>query len=434
MKSKKIVKKYETCGDENCGVCIEKKLLEEKQKENNTTFSPSSPPVLSARPSNNNSTYKAWRILLLGKTTQTISRLMGWGVLVITLLFASSVSVARAATDSFGYTWGGSAEYAFNAGAGDISTAGATYFLPSEDILLCGVTIPLKKIGAPTGTMTFSLRYSGGTPENGALLYSSTLDIATLTTGFTDWSITINNGFGCQQLNAENVFYFTVTTNQAVSNPATNYVVGKSVTYNNSPYYTRVAGYYKGAISGWSAGASLTTLIIETGGYTSGGDLFGTSIFPSSTLNFSTVSSTTETCSSGGDFFSSSTIASLGCHMKIALQGVGIFMFRPSTSTTIFFNDSLSSFTDVFPFNIFFNFTGILGVISDDYTLTDNTISLVLPSSTAGTITISSSTLNTFLGASNWTLLRQYEGYAIWILTMLGILATVGVFHHHKKK
>lgn len=407
-----------------------------KYETKNNTRNDNSDSVLPVRTTIAYSSYIRRGKSMLAKTLQTIARIMAVGIIPVIVLFSTRIPVAWAATDFFEYTWGGASEYGFQAGSGDISIAGATYFLPEEDKLLCGVTIPLKKIGTPTGNMIFSLRYSGGTPENGTLLYTATLNITTLTTAFTDWNITINNGYGCENLLTGNTYYFTVTTTQAYDVTATNYVVGKSVAYNNSALYPNVAGYYKGKVSGWSAGSSLTTLIIEPAGYDGGS---GGVLFPSSTLSFANVATSTVTCNDGGGLFSSSTISNLGCHFNQALQNAGAFLFYPASSSIGMstFNNALQSFQNVFPFNIFFNFAGILNTLSSEYETSDNTITLSLPTSTimkVNSYTFSSTTLSTFLGPAVWTTIREFQVAGIWLITLFGILTTTGAFNHGKQK
>lgn len=161
--------------------------------------------------------------------------------------------------------------------------------------------------------------------------------------------------------------------------------------------------------------------------------------FSSTTVGsiYASASSTMQDCSiySGG-FFSSSTLAGLGCQFTNALQSAAIWLFvpQPDDAGMETLNSAIQSFQDVFPFNIFYNFASVVNNNSSGYTAGSDTISINWGQSIPGIISITSSTVKQYLGTTSYNTIREVESYGIWLLTGFEIIAVVTGFHFISKK
>lgn len=138
-------------------------------------------------------------------------------------------------------------------------------------------------------------------------------------------------------------------------------------------------------------------------------ELFGTS-----TVTIGTASSTVD-CSAYDDtaFFSSSTIAAIGCYIKEAAVDTLNFLIVPDAAGGLtFLNNQFSKFQDVFPFSLFFNFNELASFTLESYNYENATLNF----SVFGTefALISSSTLTAFVGQANKDLIFDLQKYLAW--------------------
>lgn len=388
------------------------------------------PPMLSVRTIINNSSYLRRGILLLRTSVWKITRILAFAVFSVVLLQYVGPTVARAEAGVEQYSVSDTVNGYKPTSDSDGTQISYTSWLyrPENTQYVCSVSIPIRTLGA-SGSSFISLYTSDNdsiiTYDTGALLQlsegilNSTLPVAG--DEFTEY--TFDN---CQLLVGNTAYIFLLTAPLHASNIlevgylATN----PDPTILRSQVFISVCGGWILNSSGSCGAGTEYTSNINIYGFTS----LDNTLFLNS-ISFSGVASSTRSCSSGGGFFSSSTISDLGCYLGQALENTAVFLFYPASSSVgvTTFNESLESFNDVFPFNIFFGFSSLVDNLSGDYVVTDNTITWNIPAPLSKTLTISSTTIDTYIGDGNYELIRSYEENGIWIILILGILGTLGL-------
>jgi hypothetical protein len=110
-------------------------------------------------------------------------------------------------------------------GAADNLRIAAKFAVGAAGATVKKVVIPLKKVGAPTGTFTLAIYAdSAGSPTGSALATFATLDVATLTTSYQDIEFALTATYDL----AEGTYHLVATSD--VSASASVYVAWRSIT------------------------------------------------------------------------------------------------------------------------------------------------------------------------------------------------------------
>lgn len=150
-------------------------------------------------------------------------------------------------------------------------------------------------------------------------------------------------------------------------------------------------------------------------------------LFPPSPIQIGTASSTVD-CSQYDDtaFFSSSTIASIGCYIKEAAVDTLNFLIIPDSAGGLtFLNNQFTEFQNTFPFSLFFNFNEIVELAIDSWETDGSTFQfpVVLRVNLASTTIplLSSSSIVNIVGQESVNLLFEFQKYLAWVF--VGYLA-----------
>lgn len=297
-------------------------------------------------------------------------------------------------------------------------------YRPENNQYVCSVSLWLRKSNSPTDNIYVSLYTKGDssltTASFGALLNTSDeISGASLTTSDTYQTFTFDN---CQLLTGSAYYSF---------------LVARDGTYGDTNKYGMA--YTTGTPS-----ATVIRTLVNASGWvlqtnTRLFDLYGIAsleivdIPATSTLLtglYTGLSSNLQDCSAyNGGLFSSSTLQALGCFANnTAITLIDVFFIPSPSSTGVgVFRNSLTAFTTVFPFNIFFNFASIVNDSADGYEVEDNTISWTVPMSIGSkTFSFNSSTLTSAgVSTSTWATVREWESNLIWLFAAFGIIATI---------
>lgn len=165
---------------------------------------------------------------------------------------------------------------------------------------------------------------------------------------------------------------------------------------------------------------------VSLAGFTINACFFFTSLqsfsVPTSTLTIGFSTSTNDCSVYSGGLFSSSTLQALGCYAENVGYNIVNFLFYPNTGLT-FFNERVNDFTNVFPFSLVF------GTLEQIHESAENksgsgTISIPLGFSSTS-ISISSSTIKSFVGISTYETVRSTQDAFLWAVLGIAIFSII---------
>lgn len=341
------------------------------------------------------------------------------GILCLTFLYAPSayavtgqIQYQSGTTNTNSSLWGDSDDCTTNV------CGRATEITPSVDFYACGATTRLAYSGNhSTGSLTLYLYSGGADPDDGTVISSNTISFGDLPTG-TDAVVSDTTYFdfgNCQILNAPDTYFFTL-----VSDSNTTRTLTSAIRNVNNTGWRKMAGWSD------SAGASSLEMDLQIYGFTAGSQV----VLPTSTLgtypNYSTSSISICSASSSG-FWDAVSVDTIFCNLRYAFQASINWAFFPPASSTgrTVFNSAITSFQDVFPFNLYFSFNNAVSAYSENLDEgTGLTISLPAPFNT--NIVLSSTTLNySTTSTSALETFKTLFGYGIWVATISAIIAIV---------
>lgn len=421
----KIVKTENEC-EPNCKECSELNELIKKGK-------PKPPIMLKHEHNKDSNKFNDWSNNFIVwtknfyyrfiKSSPKLLLLLGKYLTLPTLVIISSVglvykTIPTAYADSpvtiyeTNVTTGLGGIFGLPSGYGGSEYIGETWLSPNTNYI-CSITLSLAKHGTPSDGIYINLYDNSGnglgTRSPGTLLASTTTVLgSSMTTSAVSYNFTFSN---CQYLTGGQVYYLDIERSGSLN--ATNY-------------------YQRGGGAGHPDTSTMQSWAEGFGSWIENGSEDYFKILGYYSLNTSSVDSNVWNQS-----MSTSTVTSLKCNPigfnSSTLQDIGCAMFYVDASSTgvIAINSAFSSYLTIFPFNIFFNYNSILSTLTTNYTVSDNTITWTFHSpinNATDTISFSSSTLNTYLGSGTWGTIRTWEDNALWILLILGILTTLGVW------
>lgn len=299
-------------------------------------------------------------------------------------------------------------------------------YIPSASHTLCSVGLYLGKHANATDGIYLALYQNTGTTitsHSADVLITTTPDEEVLS-----GSDLPTGSVSLKEIPFENCYTLAGGTMYTIR-------IGRTGTYDSAkPFYVgRVTGTpsssqyrsYSDA-GGWTINTDSKTF------YAYGYETYTTNFnyIPSSSTIANIVSSTLPLISyddctdQESEGYSSSTWGKLQCYTKNAIGTMINWLFVPSTaenSAFAFFRDELEGVTEVFPFNIFFDFVSVVETSAGNAESGSGTIQIDFPSSTPLSLTISSSTVATYLG-DGYTTYRSIASSAIWAFLGLSII------------
>lgn len=181
---------------------------------------------------------------------------------------------------------------------------------------------------------------------------------------------------------------------------------------------------------GWTAYGNRA--VFKLNGYPSSLEVVGifTDTFPTSTFTgFLNQSSTRVYTDCGTEAAASTTLEKFGCNLSVWGEKFIDYLFVPDADSygAQLLDSGVERITSIFPFNIFFDFTSVLSSQIAGYSATDNSITFTLPSPTAFSYTVNSSTLDFAVGSSTRAYIRTTQEYLLWLVLLWGIYR---IAHH----
>lgn len=240
--------------------------------------------------------------------------------------------------------------------------------------------------------------------NDGVMLSSTTITNTTTTDGTVVWTL------ADPVYVAPNRNYFF--GEQAVSGSGIAFVGTSSNPYANGCVFASDVDYTEGTTVSPDNCASGTNwdIVFEV----SGSPLTTTIGTPTSTVAEYDNCRSTLTFS---DFFSSSTLYAFGC-----------ILFIPDPDTLTFFNNTVASTTEIFPFSILFQFNEITRYALDNYASSSGT-NLVIPikfnASTTQVIILGSSSINQTVGTEAKQQIDDWIVYSAWLVVAWLALRTI---------
>lgn len=146
-------------------------------------------------------------------------------------------------------------------------------------------------------------------------------------------------------------------------------------------------------------------------------------------LRFLTSTSTPDIdCSSySAGLFSSSTLQALSCYTRETFFWAMEKLFYPSQASIDIVNEAITSFENVFPFNVFFTIVSTLETQADLVTASTTAITIPYPPfAGGGSLTLfDDTTVQSAIGETAYDEIRNVEEHFIWALFGIAVLSTI---------